>query len=105
MAPHTSDRHNRLTGLKAGTKTGFVAGVALVILGWIIAGVIELLIARVPPAWSAWFPEQVVDFIVSDWWMIVILVSFTAVGAIFGALTPGRYNLLQGSNWFGPGFR
>lgn len=92
MAEHSGDRHNRLMGLKGGAKTGLIAGLALVILGWIVAGVIELIIASVPPAWSDWIPEQIVDLILSDWWMVIILASFTAVGAIFGAVTPGRYH-------------
>jgi hypothetical protein len=93
MAQHIGDRHDRFAGLKGGTKTGFVAGAALVILGWIAAGVIELLIGWAPPGWSAWFPAQIVDTLLSDWWMIVIIVSFTAAGAIFGAFTPGRHQL------------
>lgn len=92
MAQYISDRHNRFTGLRGGAKTGFVAGVALVIVGWIAAGFIELLIGWVPPASSDWFPQQIVDLVLSDWWMVIILASFTTMGAIFGAVTPARYH-------------
>jgi hypothetical protein len=93
MAQHTSDRGLRPGNLKGGAKMGFVAGAAVVVLGWIAAGVINLLLAGLS-VWPNWFPDEIVDLILTDWWMITIIASFTSAGALFGALAPRRYDLL-----------
>jgi hypothetical protein len=59
-----------------------------------VAGIIKGVITNFTGVWPEWFPGHIVDAILSGWWVILIIVLFTAAGALIGVLFPRRYELL-----------
>lgn len=94
MAADDSSREKRVIGLKTGTKTGFIAGVGFAIITWLAAGILKGVVTEFTNVWPDWFPGHIVDFVLSGLWVVIIIVSFTAVGALVGFLVPKRYDLL-----------
>lgn len=87
-------RSRLLSSLMTGAGVGFVAGVAFALVTFIVAGILKDAITYHTGVWPDWFPGQIPDFILSEWWFIIIVVSFTAVGAIVGSRGPRRVELL-----------
>lgn len=94
MVEENDKRRKQSVGLKSGAKVGFLSGIGFTIISWLAAGVLKGVITNFSGVWPDWFPGHIVDAILSVWWVIVILVSFTAAGALIGALMPRRYELL-----------
>ena len=77
-----------------GAATGFVIGVVFTLLSFISAGVIKLLITWDTGIWPEWFPGFIPDFILSGWWVVIIIVTFTVAGAIAGSHWRKRLKIL-----------
>jgi hypothetical protein len=94
MAEPSDKKRRQLIGLKTGTKIGVLSGFGFVIVSWIVAGILKGVITNFTGVWPEWFPGHIVDAILSGWWVILIIVLFTAAGALIGVLFPRRYELL-----------
>ncbi|MGD8587131.1 MAG: hypothetical protein PVJ75_17400 [Chloroflexota bacterium] len=94
MAEPSDKKRRQLIGLKTGTKIGILSGFGSVIVSWIVAGILKGVITNFTGVWPEWFPGHIVDAILSGWWVILIIVLFTAAGALIGVLFPRRYELL-----------
>lgn len=94
MAANDDSAGRRRIGLKTGARTGVVAGVGFAILSWLAAGILKGVITVFTGVWPEWFPGHIVDFVLSGWWVIIVIVTFTAAGALVGLLEPRRYDLL-----------
>jgi hypothetical protein len=77
-----------------GVVTGFVIGFAFTLLSWIFAGVIKVLLTWDTGIWPDGFPGHIPDFILSGLWALIIIVTFTVVGAIAGLLMRRRLKIL-----------
>jgi hypothetical protein len=77
-----------------GAVIGFVIGVAVTLFSWIFAGVIKLLLTWDTGIWPDAFPGHIPDFMLSGLWAIIIIVTFTVVGAIAGSIMRRRLKIL-----------
>lgn len=68
----------------AGAATGFVIGLAFTFISWIMTGVFKLLLCWDTGVWPNGFPGHIPDFILSGFWAIIIILTFTVAGAIAG---------------------
>jgi len=95
MANDFRDKNMLVTGLRTGAKFGFVTGVGITLLTLFAAGLLKGLITDFTGEWPEWFGGgSTVDFVLSGTWIAIIMLSFTAGGAIVGALRRTRYELL-----------
>ena len=83
------------TGILTGARAGLISGVAMLILSGFAAAMLKGLITDFSGNWPEWFTgASIVDFVLSGRWIIIVLVTFTIAGAIVGAITQRRYELL-----------
>lgn len=94
MSLSTGFKSKTSSHLIRGALIGFVAGVAFAIETWFMAGIIKVLLTWETGIWPDWFPGYIPDFILSGWWLIIVILLFTIVGAIVGAMGSKRPELL-----------
>jgi hypothetical protein len=94
MALSTTIKSKLSSDIVNGVVTGFAIGVAFTLLSWIFAGVLKLLLTWDTGIWPDGFPGYIPDFILSRWWAIIIIVTFTMAGAIAGLLLRRRLKIL-----------
>jgi hypothetical protein len=95
MTNDFQDKNMLVTGLLTGAKFGFISGIGVMLLTFYAASLLKGLITDYTGKWPEWFgygPH--VDFVLSGWTILIILVLFTVGGATVGALTRRRYELL-----------
>jgi uncharacterized membrane protein YoaT (DUF817 family) len=95
MADEFRSEKMRLVGLKTGAKVGLVTGVSIGFFTWFAAAMLKGLITDFTGIWPESFAgAPIVDFILSRWWIVLVVLSFTAVGALVGVIRQRRYELL-----------
>jgi hypothetical protein len=77
-----------------GARSGFIIGVAFALVSWITVAILKDLVTYHTGIWPDWFPGSIPDFILSRWWVIIVIVTFTVAGAIVGSLGRKRLEFL-----------
>ena len=81
-------------GLIGGLKIGLIAGFSIAFFVWFGAAMLKGLITDFNGIWPEWFPGHIVDFILSRWFVIIVVATCIVLGGLIGALRPRRYDLL-----------